>query len=126
MRLQFVDRFEAGAAILFVLRNGMFVTEDTDHIRFRLLRKFQHGVELVSDERFQFLFRPGRQVGMLYASDKEREEGTLFRSPSGKTSGGEKNSEHIFFSQEGTRPPNASKRNPPVSRNPTLACTTGA
>ena len=113
MRLQFVDRFEAGAAILFVLRNGMFVTEDTDHIRFRFLRKFQHGVELVSDERFQFLFRPGRQVGMLYASDKEQAEGKRIPSTS-------------FFSQEGTRPPNASKRNPPVSRNPTLACTTGA
>ena len=68
MRLQFVDRFEAGAAILFVLRNGMPVTEDTDHIRFRLLRKFQHGVELVSDERFQVPLPPGRQVGMLYAS----------------------------------------------------------
>ena len=75
----------------------MFVTEDTDHIGFCLFWEFQHGVELVPDERFQLLFRPGRQVGMLYASDKEREESTLFRSPSGKTSGGEKDSEYVFF-----------------------------
>lgn len=49
--LQFVDRFEAGAAALFVLRNRMFVAEDTDHVRFCLFREFQHSMKLVSDKR---------------------------------------------------------------------------